>query len=121
MPTYEDILFKSGDLFLPKSVRSLLEYYYVGNDKTVFYITNWTVIHFLSGILFAYLFKFFSIAEILISTFLVHSIWELWQIYGENTKISTLRGQVDVLVDTIAYMIGVCYYIYFKKIKKTSR
>jgi hypothetical protein len=121
MPTYEEILFKSGDLFLPKGVRRVLEYYYVGNDKSVFYMTNWTIIHFLSGVLFAYFFRNFSVIEILVNTILVHSIWELWQIYGENTKINTLRGQVDVIVDTVAYMIGVVIYIYFKKSSKISR
>jgi hypothetical protein len=114
MPKYDlnTILFKSGDLFLPKSVRNILEYYYIGADRSAFYVTNWTIIHFLSGIATAYLlFSKFTIQQIYVISILVHTIWELWQIFGENTPISTLRGQIDVLVDTVAYMLGVWIYI----------
>lgn len=114
MPKYDlnTILFKSGDLFLPKSVRNILEYYYIGDDRSVFYVTNWTVIHFLSGIFTAYyLFSKFTTQQVYIISILIHSIWELWQIFGENTPIQTLRGQIDVLVDTVAYMLGVWIYI----------
>jgi len=110
------ILFKSGDLFLPKSVRNVLEYYYIGNSKSIFYITNWTVIHFLSGVLMAYyLFSRFTIQQVYIISFLVHTIWELWQIFGENTPIRTLRGQIDIGVDTISYMLGVWMYISWQR------
>lgn len=118
MPQYDlnTILFKSGDLFLPKSVRSVLEYYYIGDDRSKFYVTNWTIIHFLSGILTAYyLFAKFTIQQIYVISILIHTIWELWQIFGENTPIRTLRGQIDVLVDTAAYMIGVWAYISWQR------
>jgi hypothetical protein len=114
----ENILFKSGDLFLPKQVRDFLEYYYVGNDRSILYITNWTIIHFLSGVLTAYFLRErtrYSDTRIYLIAFLIHTLWELWQIFGENTPIGTLRGQIDVLVDTAAYMLGAWAYIQFKK------
>lgn len=109
MPTYQDVLFRSGDLFLPKDVRNFLEYYYIGNGKSKFYVTNWSIIHFLTGILLTnYLLKKrISVSEIVLITFIIHTIWELWQIYGENTPIETLRGQIDVIVDTVFFMAGV--------------
>ena len=116
MPSYQDILFRSGDLFLPTQLRNVLEYYYIGNDRTIFYITNWSIIHFLSGILFAYFYRDYETKYIFIITFLIHSIWEMWQIYGENTKIGTLRGKVDVFVDTVLYMTGV--FVYVKLLRK---
>lgn len=115
---WNKILFKSGDLFLPKQVRAFLEYYHVGNSRSVFYISNWTFVHFFSGVLTAYLLATrtkYSTQKILLVTFLIHTLWELWQIYGENTPIATLRGQVDVLVDTTAYMLGVLAYIQSRK------
>jgi hypothetical protein len=112
------ILFKSGDLFLPKQVRAFLEYYYIGNLKSTLYITNWTIIHFLSGIITAYLLATrtnYATQKILLVSLLIHTLWELWQIYGENTPIWTRRGQVDVFVDTVAYMVGVAAFVYLKK------
>jgi hypothetical protein len=112
------ILFKSGDLFLPKQVRAFLEYYYIGNSKSTLYISNWTIIHFLSGVLISYILTTrteHATNKILLVSFLIHTLWELWQIYGENTPILSLRGQVDVLVDTAAYMLGVVAYIQYKK------
>jgi hypothetical protein len=118
LPSYEDILFRSGDLFLPKKLRNFLEYYYIGNSKSVFYFTNWSIIHFLSGLVSAiYLLKHkYSVNEVISISFIIHSIWELWQIYGENTPIYTLRGKIDVLVDTLCYMIGVVGWLYWKKV-----
>lgn len=118
MPTYEQILFKSGDLFLPTKVRNFLEYYYIGNKESVFYITNWSFIHFLSGILFAYFFRKFGATEILIIVFLIHCIWETWQIYGKNTPIQTARGRVDTAVDTLLFMTGATVFLKFIAKKK---
>jgi hypothetical protein len=118
MPTYQDILFRSGDLFLPTPVRNFLEYYYIGDNKSVFYVTNWSLVHFFTGILVAnFLLKRKKIyrinnLEIILITFIIHTIWELWQIYGKNTPIHTLRGQIDVLVDTAFYMLGVLILLY---------
>jgi hypothetical protein len=119
-PTYQDVLFRSGDLFLPKDVRNFLEYYYIGNNKSTIYVTNWSIIHFLTGILVArYLLKKrMNVYEIVLITFIVHTIWELWQIYGENTPIGTLRGQIDVLVDTLFYMAGVGVMIWSRVARK---
>jgi hypothetical protein len=115
MPSLQDILFRSGDLFLPKQLRDILEYYYVGNDKSILYITNWTLIHFFSGVLVAwYLFEKMNSINVYIYSFIIHTIWELWQILGKNTPIYTLRGQVDIVVDTLSYMLGVFVYIYSK-------
>jgi hypothetical protein len=115
MPTIEDVLFRSGDLFLPKQVRNILEYYYIGNNNSILYVTNWTIVHFLSGILVAwYLFGKMNTFNVYIYSFVIHTLWEIWQIIGKNTPISTLRGQVDVLVDTISYMIGVLFYIHYR-------
>lgn len=112
MPSLEDVLFRSGDLFLPKQVRNFLEYYYIGNDKSILYITNWTIVHFLSGILVAwYLVEKMNTFNVYLYSFVLHTLWELWQIIGKNTPIYTLRGQIDVLVDTASYMIGVLIYI----------
>ena len=103
----EDILFRSGDLFLSKHVRTFLESYYMGSDTSILYITNWTVVHLLVGVVLAlYMFPSMPKEAALWRIFWIHSAWELWQIIGQNTPIHTLRGILDVMVDTSATMLG---------------
>jgi len=103
----EDILFRSGDLFLPTPVRAFLETYYIGSDTSLFYITNWTFVHALVGVVLAlYLFPSMTKEAAMWRIFWIHSAWELWQIIGKNTPIHTLRGILDVFVDTTATMLG---------------
>jgi hypothetical protein len=117
MPTTNDLLFQSADLFLPTNIRQFLEYYYVGNDKSLFYLTNWSILHFVSGVLVTlFLLKRSShpTNKIILISFLIHTLWEVWQIYVKKTPIHTLRGQIDVFVDTLLFMIGVLVTLYFK-------
>jgi hypothetical protein len=103
----EDILFRSGDLFLPTRVRDFLETYYVGSDTSLVYLTNWTLVHVLTGVVLAlYFIRSMTKNATLWRVFWIHSAWEFWQILGKNTPIHTLRGVLDVLVDTSATMIG---------------
>jgi hypothetical protein len=103
----QDILFRSGDLFLPTPVRDFLEQYYVGSDTSLVYITNWTIIHALVGVILAlYLFPSMTKKATLWRIFWIHSAWELWQIIGQNTPIHTLRGILDIAMDTAATMFG---------------
>lgn len=101
------LLYRSGDVFLPKSVRRILEHYYVGNDKSVFYITNWSFVHLLSGVVTGYvLLQFYPDLPYYTTGFVVHTVWEFWQIFIGMTKWKTLRGQIDIFVDTAMFMIG---------------
>jgi hypothetical protein len=98
----------SGDLFLPKQLRNFLEIYLIGSDKTIFYITLWSIIHLISGIFIRFFFLYytsFSFTHSLIFAFIIHTIWEFWQYIITNTP-RTLRGFVDTVVDTILFMIG---------------
>jgi hypothetical protein len=110
MPTLKDALFLSGDLFLPKPVRMFLERYWIGNDNTFIYVTNWSIVHILSGILTGYLLLTYAPSSSYYRTgFWVHSAWELWQILVRNTPYWTLRGLVDVGMDTLLFMLGMLF------------
>ena len=103
----EDVVFRSGDLFLPKSVRQFLEQYWIGNNRSLFYVNNWSFVHFLSGVISVFLFDTLKITQnTILYALVLHTIWELWQMIGKNTKYWTRRGQLDILVDTIFYMTG---------------
>jgi hypothetical protein len=109
--TTQDILFRSGDLFLPTPVRRFLEHYYIGSDTSLVYVSTWSFVHFLSGIVTAYLFlRYTPQHNVYIQSLILHTIWELWQILGKNTPIGTPRGQLDVLMDTAFFMGGVWVY-----------
>jgi len=108
-----EILFNSGDLFLPKPIKAFLETYWIGDDTSLFYVTWWTFIHFLSGILTGYLLvKTKSATTYFWTGFLIHTVWELWQMIGKNTKYWTARGQIDVGVDTTVFMLGMVFLKY---------
>ena len=109
--TTEEILFKSGDLFLPTSLRRFLEIYWVGTNTSLMYVNNWSLVHFLSGIVVAQVItRTMPEKNLFRTSFMIHTLWELWQIVGKNTLIGTPRGQVDVLVDTAFFMAGVWVY-----------
>lgn len=98
---WEKVLFNSGDLFLPTPVKAFLEQYWIGDDTSLFYVSWWTFIHFVSGLIVA---RWVTVRYAV--GFAIHTVWELWQIIGKNTKYWTLRGQIDIVVDTAAFMLG---------------
>jgi hypothetical protein len=111
MPTFQDVLFLSGDLFLPKSVRRVLEHYYVGNDRTLIYITNWSLVHFFTGVLTAWVLEtHYPGYDTLFTAFLLHTMWEIWQLAVRNTPW-TLRGVLDVGMDTLLFLGGFLAYL----------
>ena len=112
----ESWIYQSGDIFLPKEVRKILETYWIGGPKTIFYVTNWTFMHMLSGVLTAHSISvWFPKAPLFWTGFVLHTLWELWQMTIGMTKFKSLRGQVDVVVDTISFLIGMYLYILFGK------
>lgn len=103
---WKDILFRSGDVFLPANVRKFLEQYYIGNDTSLFYFTNWSIVHFLSGVALGYiLITYYPNVDYYWTGFYLHTLWEVWQLFVRNTP-RTWRGFIDIGVDTTMTMIG---------------
>lgn len=94
--------FASGDAFLPKWARTVLETYIVGDDTSYFYISLWSIVHMTTGMVYGWFTKW-SVAFYI----WLHTIWELWQIWIGMTHIDTLRGAIDIAVDTTMGAIGV--------------
>jgi hypothetical protein len=98
----------SGDLFLPKWLRNFLEIYLIGNNTSIFYISVWSLVHLISGILTLILlvtYTQWSIKTMTIAAFGLHTLWELWQYLIMNTP-RTMRGAIDTITDTVLYMAG---------------
>lgn len=110
----DEIAYHSGDIFLPKSLKQVLDTDIVGSSKKTFYLSGWTILHFMSGILFGYIFLQWypdtTATNYYYKMFVLHTIWELWQMLIGMAHPYNLTGPsnlVDILVDTIAFMVGV--------------
>lgn len=113
-----NIFLKSGDFFLPLKTKLFLDKLILGTRKSLIYLNNWSIIHFLSGIFLFHIIKYLnnnktSNTNILIIGFTVHLLWELWQIIIHMTPFQTLRGQIDIIVDTILFMLGMIMSLIF--------
>jgi hypothetical protein len=120
------IIYSSGDIFLPESVRTILLTEIIGSMEKTFYITVWSVIHFINGIIIGYLYLFFkyNIKRYTIIMLIIHTCWEFWQILIGMSKPFDLTGRnnlVDSIVDTLLFMLGayITLKIYKYKYKNT--
>ena len=112
---WSDVLFNSGDVFLPKNVRDTLAiilYKYPNDEKNYsFYIQGWTFIHFINGIIFGYLYLYLNYNKnnYIINLFILHTLWETWQVFigmSKPWKITGRNNIIDFIVDTTAFMLG---------------
>jgi hypothetical protein len=109
--TLHDILYRSGDLFLPDSVNKFLSTDLIGSSRDTFYISGWSILHFLSGVFigFFYLFMKWNVRTYILNMFVLHTMWECWQILIGMSRPYTLTGRgnlMDTVVDTVLFMIG---------------
>lgn len=110
----KNILYNSGDVFLPTKLNTFLRSYIIGNNTSIFYINYWSIIHFINGIIFGFFIKKYLLdknntsitGNYFFKAFILHSTWELWQIFIENTDITSARGIIDTIMDTIFFMSG---------------
>jgi hypothetical protein len=114
-----EFLYNSGDAFLPDPIKKILYFNIIGDSKKTFYISGWSIIHFISGIIFGffYLHFNFNISMYYIYLFILHSFWELWQtIIGMAHPFKIIGGGniVDIIIDTFLFMSGAFLWKYLK-------
>lgn len=107
--------YASGDLFLPAQVRAFLETELIGRQRDTFYITYWSLMHAVSGVLFGYfVHKLWTVvANFYLIALLVHTCWEGWQVYIGMAHPFSIKGKgniVDILMDTTLFMTGATIY-----------
>lgn len=119
--TIEDILYRSGDVFLPKEIKKWLDtpIYSRKTDTYYFYIDMWSFLHMISGLLIGYIYLHLVKVQhkYYYTMFVTHTIWETWQvIIGMSKPFSstTRNNSIDVIVDTIVFLCGA----YIAKITK---
>jgi hypothetical protein len=114
---FEKIIYSSGDVFLPEGLKNALAVDLVGSSKKTFYLQGWSFVHFLSGILFGhiylYLYPNVKTSTYYYKLFILHTIWELWQMLIGMSRPYNLTGSsniVDTFVDTALFMLGAYVY-----------
>lgn len=117
---WKKVMYNSGDVFLPGPIKKMLDYYIYTTPNNSFYINGWTFMHFFSGVIIGaiYLYLDKTIHFYYLSLFIIHTIWELWQMFIGMAKPWKLTGHsnlIDTFVDTFVFMMGsyITMQIYF--------
>ena len=116
------IIYTSGGILFPENIKRILSTDIIGTSKKTFYISGWSIVHVISGIIFGYLYLYFNydIRFYTLKMLAFHTIWELWQVLTDVAKPYKLTGNgnlVDSIMDTIFFMMG-AYIIWLYQIKK---
>ena len=109
--TLHNIIYNSGDAFLPEEVVNILGYDLIGTHKKTFYVSGWSIVHLISGIIVGYIYLYFKGNNRLYTykMFIIHTIWELCQMLIGMSKPYKLTGRsnlIDTIMDTIFFMLG---------------
>jgi hypothetical protein len=110
----QSYLYRSGDLFAAARVRRFLETFLVGSYQSPVYLTYWSVLHFVSGVLTAYVLVELDPAFLpKVSPYWVglslHTLWEGWQMLigmSHPLRLTGHNGIVDIAMDTALFMAG---------------
>lgn len=106
------IIYNSGDVFLPTPVKKLLATDLIGSSQRTFYISGWSIMHFLSGLICGILYNRAGILrpeKYYLNLFIIHSLWELWQVVigmSHPLKLIGRSNLVDIILDTVFFMFG---------------
>ncbi len=111
MLNIHNLIYNSGDVFLPEKVKHILGVDLIGSSKNTFYVSGWSLVHLLNGILFGYLYLYFKGDKrfYFYKLFILHTLWELWQMLIGMAKPYKLTGRsnlIDTIMDTVFFMIG---------------
>jgi hypothetical protein len=108
---WEQIIYNSGDFFFPTFIKNILDKNIYITQNNSFYINGWSLLHYFSGMILGavYLYLDKGLNFYYYYLFIIHTIWELWQMLIGMSKPWKLTGDsnlIDTFVDTIFFMIG---------------
>ena len=107
----QNIIYNSGDVFLPEKVKNILGMDLIGTSKKTFYVSGWSLVHLINGIIVGYIYLYFKWDSrfYFYKMFIIHTIWELWQMLIGMAKPYKLTGRsniIDTIMDTVFFMLG---------------
>jgi hypothetical protein len=102
------LLYRSGDVFLTGKLKYFLDIVLVGDYESGWYISNWSLMHMISGMIVGSIFR--ENRNRYLYGLVIHTLWELWQIYigmsNAHKKLSGKSGLSDTVVDTLFFLLG---------------
>ncbi len=116
----DSLLFRSGDLFFGPEMRKFLETFLIGSYDSPIYITYWSILHFISGIITAYILHTYvpNIKHPYSVGFALHTLWELWQVYIGMSRPWNWKGHngfIDFIMDSALFLAGMYTYYSISK------
>jgi len=120
----KEIIFSSGEILLPDSVKNPLMANIIGSSKKTFYISGWSIIHIINGLIVGFLYLFFNydIKRYAINMLIIHTCWEVWQMLigmSKHYKLTGSNNLIDIIMDTLLFMLGA--YVILKLYHKTYK
>jgi hypothetical protein len=113
MPDWNQIIYKSGDFFLPPSVKRILDLSIYKSYNYSFYIEVWHIVHFITGFLLGLIFIKCgygrNLTKYLWDLFIIHTVWEYWQVYigmSHPLRLTYHNNLLDIIFDTFVFMSG---------------
>lgn len=106
-----NIIYNSGDAFLPEKLKNILGVDLIGSSTKTFYVSGWSIVHIINGIIFGYIYLYFKGDPrfYILKLFILHTIWECWQVLIGMAKPYKLTGRsnlIDSIMDTVFFMSG---------------
>ena len=107
----QNIIYNSGNTFLSEKVKNILGTDLIGTSKKTFYVSGWSIVHFINGLIIGYIYLYFKGDSrfYIFKLFIIHTIWEFWQMLIGMSKPYKLTGRsnlIDTIMDTILFMSG---------------
>ena len=113
MPDWNKVIYKSGDFFIPPSIKKMLDRSIYRTSNYSFYIEVWHILHFISGLLLGLIYIKFgygrNFTKYLWDLFIIHTIWEYWQVYigmSHPLRLTYNNNLLDIIFDTFVFMFG---------------
>ena len=111
MADWNKIIYKSGDFLLPQSIKKVFDILLYKNSNYSFYVEVWHIVHFFSGFLIGliYIYTGYSKDAYLWNLFIIHTIWEYWQVYigmSKPFRLTYHNNLFDMMFDTFIFMVG---------------
>lgn len=96
---------------IPDTIENILATKLNLKDKEYIYINGWSFIHFLSGVIIGYYLSNLDTLHYYLYLFIIHSIWEVFQIVVHITPMKK-ESIYDITLDTLFFLLG--GYVYSK-------
>ena len=111
MVDWNKMIYKSGDFFIPQTIKKVLDILLYKSSNYSFYIEVWHIVHLMSGFLMGliYIHLGYNINTYFWNLFIIHTIWEYWQVYigmSKPLRLTYHNNLIDILFDTFIFMVG---------------